>query len=106
MSGIELVISDGNGIYIPQLFAEIIRRGEGSGSWQGYDEKELKTLEEGPEAEWYWEAWQGVVDNTTFTDSNGDIWCFYQDGDLFAYCDRLMTDEEYKDFFGEDRYVD
>jgi hypothetical protein len=31
------------------------------------------------------------------------VWRLYQDGDLFCYCEKLMTDEEYYDFFGEHR---
>lgn len=35
---------------------------------------------------------------------HGRRWQLYQDCDLWAYCDELMTDDEYRDFFGEDRH--
>ena len=34
---------------------------------------------------------------------NGNAWHLYQDGDLWAYCPELMSNEEYKDFFGEEK---
>lgn len=103
MSDIEILISDRRGIYIPQDFAAIIRSSEGSGSWQGYTEEDLVALEAGPSTEGYWDTWDNVLGRVTFKDSRGNVWHLTQDGDLFLYCDRLMTDKEYEDFYGYQR---
>ena len=96
MSGIQILVSDHHGIYIPQVFAEKF-------NWSGSNIDDLETIEKGPEAEWYWEAWENVINDSFHNDKDGNSWRLYQDGDLFAYCSELMTDEEYKDFFGEER---
>ena len=43
------------------------------------------------------------MDNAFFIDKNGNKWFLYQDGDLFAVCNELLTDEEYAEFYGEER---
>ena len=97
MSGIEILLSDNRGIYIPQNFAE------GFAGWSGINIEDLETIEKGPETEYYWEAWDSVLNDAFYVDKEGHHWRLYQDGDLFAICDELMTNEEYKDFFGEER---
>lgn len=99
MSGIELLISDSWGIYIPQRFAENFR------DWQNIDTDDQDVCEAGPDVEGsdYWEAWQNITMNATYTDRDGNVWRLYQDGDLWCYCEDLMTDDEYYDFFGERR---
>jgi hypothetical protein len=57
----------------------------------------------GPHREEYWDAWTDVCDNASYTDSDGYIWNLHQDGDLWAICQELMTDEEYLGFYGEER---
>lgn len=36
---------------------------------------------------------------------DGHEWFLYQDGDLWAVCPELLTDEEYENFFGESREI-
>lgn len=67
------------GVYIPQHFAESVNRDFLS----GVNVDDLATLESGPDAEWYWESWESVLDNARLTDSAGQIWTLYQDGDLW-----------------------
>ena len=101
MSGIEILLNDSRGVYIPQTFAETFDM-EG---W-GVSDKDRDILLAGPdykENEFYWETWDSVLSNASYTDKNGNIWHLSQEGDLFAYCDHLMTDEEYENFFGEPR---
>lgn len=97
MSGIEILLGDNRGIYIPQNFAD------GFDGWSGINIEDLEILEKGPEEECYWEAWDCVLRDAFYVDKEGHNWRLYQDGDLFAICDELMTNEEYKDFFGEER---
>jgi hypothetical protein len=98
MSGIEILLSDSTGVYIPKFFAEHMAEG-----WSGGSDYDLDVLKSGPEAEAYWEVWDWYLTYASHTDKNGKTWRLYQDGDLFAVCDDLMSDEEYKNFYGEDR---
>src|SRR5690554_4916579 len=84
------------GIYIPQFFAKTVYRDK----LRGVSAEDLATLETGPDDEWYWEAWEDVLDNAEIHDG-GHVYKLYQDGDLFAYCEALMTAEECREFFGE-----
>ena len=98
MSGIEILISDHQGVYIPEIFAKNYAAG-----WEAMSEYDLSVLKEGPENESYWNVWSWCVDNLIHTDKKGNKWRLYQDGDLFAYCEELLSNEEYADFFGEER---
>ena len=100
MSGMELILSDRRGVYIPRDFAEIVRAGT---CWSGYNDKDIEILLQGPDHEWYWEAWDSVLMSTRFTDSRDRTWHLSQDGDLWVFCEELMDDEEYYNFFGEHR---
>ena len=94
MSGLELLFDSNRGVYIPQNFAESCDH------WQGLP-SDFEDLLHGPEAESYWDIWTEVLDSSTYTDSEGNVWRLWQDGDLWAYCEELMTDSEYEEFFGE-----
>ena len=93
MSGIEILLNDSRGVYIPQNFAEIY-------DW-GLRPQDKEVLLLGPDSESYWYVWEAVLDGLTYTDKNGNVWRLYQEGDLFAFCEELMTDEERENFFGE-----
>ena len=95
-NGIELLIGDSQGIYIPQQWAMYCQ------DMQGVSAEDMEILKAGPDHEWYWEAWDSVLSNAHDV-VNGKTWRLWQDGDLFAYCEELMTDEEYESFFGEER---
>lgn len=97
MSGIILMCSDSYGIYCPQKVVEEIE-----GIWD-LDPEDAIVIAQGPEHEWYWEAWTSVLDDATYTDSKGFTWRLHQDGDVWAYCPELMSDEDYLNFFGEPR---
>lgn len=100
MSGIELLFSDNLGVYVPQYFAN----GFAPEAWGiAADDKDWALLQAGPDNEWYWEAWDWVMTRAVHVDPKGNKWHLWQDGDLFAYCEDLMTDEEYEGFYGEPR---
>jgi hypothetical protein len=98
MSGIEILLSDRNGVYIPEIFAKNFSDG-----WEAMSEWDLNTLKSGPENSSYWDVWDWCLGNLIHTDKQGNTWRLWQDGDLFAYCEDLMTDNEYEEFFGEER---
>lgn len=98
MSGIKILVSDHHGVYVPQVFVE----SHDTVAW-GLNEHDVSDVAGGPDNhEWYWEAWDYILAKANYNE-DGHTWHLYQDGDLFAYCPELMTDEEYKDFFGEER---
>jgi hypothetical protein len=100
MSGMTLLITDAAGVYIPQRFAENYFLG----NWGFKDgDKDVETISAGPTAEWYWDAWDEILSRAVHRDASGHIWTLHQDGDLWAVCVDLMTDEEYEGYFGESR---
>jgi len=99
MSGIDLLVSDAMGVYIPQIFARFDFT-----NWTGIDQEDIEILLRGPdhpESENYWDAWSMVVINAVHTDPYGNRWRLHQDGDLWIYCEALMTAEEHFNFFGD-----
>ncbi len=91
-SGIALLLNSARGVYIPQNFVECVDADE----WHlsEYDVKELSDYNN----EFYWDAWNSVLDNAYFVDDRGNKWTLFQDGDLWALCFELMTDEELDNF--------
>lgn len=94
---IEIIADSSRGIFIPQHAAESLVPG-----WTISD-TDRETLAAGPDNAYYWDTWFVVLQNAEYTDAAGNVWRLHQDGDLFAYCDGLMSDREYLDFFGEER---
>lgn len=92
---IKLLLSDNRGVYIPQHFAQNFDVTK----W-GYteDHTDIQTLLEGPDAEWYWEAWDNVLQNAELTDTSGKVWTLHQDGDLWAIAFDSMTNTERRNF--------
>ncbi len=89
---IKLLIDGCNGIYIPKRFYE-------GYDWLGLpnDVDQLSDVDN----EFYWEVWEDVLHEAYYIDSHGNKWLLWQDGDLWAYCYELMTDEEKHNLFGE-----
>ena len=80
------------GVYIPQNFAEIIIRDAVS----GVSDEDWKILEAGPDHEWYWETWDGVMNNAVITDSDDEKYVLYQDSDLWLIPkDALWPDQDF-----------
>ena len=97
-SAIMLLVSDSYGIYIPQTFLE-----RAHADWDGISFGDAMIIGKGPEHEHYWEAWNEILNDATVTTDEGHTYRLHQDGDLWMYCEALMTDEEYQNFFGEAR---
>jgi hypothetical protein len=99
MSGVEILLSDNRGIYIPQDF---VRNYDVTLWGFAADDEDIATLREGPDNEWYWDAWNNVLTRAVYIRGNDgeQRWLLSQDGDLFAYCEALMTYDEKVDFFG------
>lgn len=97
-SAINLLVSDSAGVYVPQVFCEKFDLAR----WSGIRDEDIATIEAGPEHEWYWEAWNDILNSATYTE-DGHTYMLWQDGDLWAISVEQMTDDEYQEFFGEKR---
>lgn len=75
-----LLLSDSRGIYIPRDFVNEVK----PECISGLSDEDREVLEVGPDHEWYWEAWQNVLNNAIVTapdtgvqyrvDQDGDCW--------------------------------
>lgn len=97
-NGVRHLLSDSRGMYIPRDFVEEFDLTK----FAGINPDDVAILHD-PDHEWYWDAWDNVLQYATHTDAQGHKWHLWQDGDLWMICDALMTDEEYLNFFGEER---
>ena len=76
-----LWLSDHRGQYSPRDFANsFVDRAR---DVSGVSDEDWKTLEKGPDAEWYWEAWDDVCNDAIITDENGVKYRVWQDGDCW-----------------------
>lgn len=89
--GVYLLVDSLHGQYIPQVFLE--RYPE----WK-VSEFTKNEIQAGPDSEYYLDAWSDLIDDATFTDPEGNVFTLYNDGDLWALCPALMTDEEKSNF--------
>jgi len=93
LDNVEILLSDARGIYIPRDFVQ----GFDLTRWEGISESDIEILQN-PDDEFYWEAWDSVLQNAKFTADDGRVFSLWQDGDLFAICYEEMTDEEKHNF--------
>lgn len=95
-TAVTLILSDARGVYIPRDFVT-----------DGYNEvtidhckawriklDDAAILAAGPDHEFYWETWDGVLNYAQYVDEEGNKYFLSQDGDLWALCYERMTDEE------------
>lgn len=75
-----LLIDGNRGIYIPKFFAENYTQ-----YLTNKDEvqDDLSDLSD-PENEFYWDAWDNILNNAKLKDDEGRECALYQDGDLWA----------------------
>lgn len=96
--GLKLLLDSNRGQYIPQQAIECLADG-----WDtGISNLDLAALKQGPENDWYYDAFDALEQNAQYTDDNGNVWRLHLDGDLWAFCETLMTEQEKADFFGND----
>ena len=83
----ELLVDDHHGVYIPQVFAETVRRDLFGETISAED---YAILESGPDHEHYWDVWYEVLNSAETADGVS----LYQDGDLWAVNWSLIGDAE------------
>ncbi len=104
MSRVACLLDGNRGIYIPQTFArDFIFKGEEAhraAAWEGAKAEDLETLRKGAEEEFYWEAWDNVLQSAFYKVESGGVtidgvWFkggtvfrLEQDGDLWMCDDR------------------
>tara|TARA_Y100000034_G_C6910629_1_gene425136 strand:+ start:26501 stop:26794 length:294 start_codon:yes stop_codon:yes gene_type:complete len=92
--GIQILCDSHHGQYIPKIMINrLVDKG-----WQGVEQIDIDELRDECN-EWYWESWNNVENDAFFIDENGYKWQLWLNGDLFAYCEELMTEEEKQNFF-------
>jgi hypothetical protein len=90
-----LWLSDARGIYIPRDFANSFV--DRSKHVQNVTEEDWAILED-PDHEWYWEAWDEVLQNAVVTDNEGTRFRLSQNGDLWLIPEGMEWSEE-QDFY-------
>ncbi len=90
---VQLLLDESRGHYIPQKFAENFR------DWLGIHEEDRAILLQGQSHPEYWAAWE-IVQECAYWREDGKTWHLWHDGDLWAYCFDLMTQEEKTNLFG------
>ena len=95
-SNIELLLSSDRGIYIPRAFIE----GFNPIEW-GIKQDDIKDCSD-PSNEYYWDAWENILNTARYTAADGRVYSLYQEGSLWAVCYDSMTDKERQDFFGNE----
>jgi hypothetical protein len=95
LPAVALLLSDARGIYIPRVFVQNFDLSK----WEGITPENIAECSD-PDNTSYWSAWEEILQDATFTE-NGNVWRLSQDGDLWALCAELMTNEE-KENFGFD----
>lgn len=92
MSGLKLLISDSHGVYIPQHFVESFDKEQ----WH-INQDDVDDCAD-PSNQIYWDAWDDILNKAYYIDEKENKWVLYQDGDLWAICYNLLTEEEKKNF--------
>jgi hypothetical protein len=93
MKAVELLLSDARGVYIPANFIELFDVSSWNIDVNSWAAKECQDKDN----ENYWDAWNNILDNAEYKE-NGNVWRLHQDGDLWAICYELMSDEEKENF--------
>ena len=86
-----LWLDENRGISIPQVFAESFKDRDTAVS--GVSDETWEALDAGPDHEWYWEAWESVLNNAVVTDEHGTRYRLWQDGDLWLVPEGMMYDD-------------
>jgi len=99
-----LWLSDARGIYIPRDFADSFA--DRAKHVSGVSAEDWTVLEAGPDHEWYWEAWQDVLDNAIVTDDAGTQFTVHQDGDCWLVPVGMSWDDATETYVWEEETSD
>lgn len=96
---VKLLIDSARGIYIPQHFVSDVSGFDITRWGLPTDNPNVQSVMDGPDNEWYWEAWHLIEGQAEYTDEHGHKWSLYLNGDLWAIRDD-MTGDEWETFAG------
>lgn len=93
-----LLLSDSHGVYIPQLYCQGISKSEAKElciDWWA-----VETCQQGPDEEFYWDAWQSILDSAEITEpatlkEDETVWRLIQNGDLWQVRSDVEIPEEW-----------
>jgi hypothetical protein len=106
LNAVNLILSDARGIYIPRDFLTDNDNNEATEHCKAWgltkENKDWWIDAIDPDSEYYRESWEWILNNAKYVDENGNVFRLHQDGDLWAYCYELMTNEEKKNLFDEE----
>jgi hypothetical protein len=93
-----LLLSDSHGVYIPQLYCQSLT--EDDAAEMGINWEDVACCQSGPELEWYWEAWQNILDSAEITEpatlkEDESLWRLHQNGDLWLIRSDVEIPEEW-----------
>ena len=97
MQAVILLLSSNRGVYIPQHFAQDEQLTAEFGFASDDPDITLLKSENALDDEWYWEAWNNVLDKAVSTKG----YTLHQDEDLWAVHVANMSNEEYQHMFCE-----
>lgn len=87
-----LVLLGAHGVYIPQLWCDGMDKADAERIGVSWDD--VETCLAGPDTEWYWDAWQSILDSASMVDQHGIQWTLHQDGDLWEVPAGFSFDQE------------
>ena len=92
MQGLQLLINDNMGVYIPKIFCE---RHDLQDFGITLTDKDREIFQD-PYHEGYWETWEDIYTKARYIDEQGNEWRLWLDGDLWLVCYNLLDDEGYE----------
>lgn len=95
LPALALLLDECRGTHIPKDFVTGFDLTQFSGI-SAYDIETCSNLDN----DGYWDAWNDILDNAVVIKTGHRL---YQDGALWAINYDEITDQEYKDFFGEEK---
>lgn len=88
MESSKLILDDNRGIYIPLNFVQDFDLEQ----FSGWEQDDIDTIQDGPDNEQYWDAWDRILNNIYHVDQNGYKWILEQDGAVWMVCPELEPD--------------
>ena len=81
-----LLISDNQGIYIPQIYCQQLTQADAEA--YGLDWEDVVICQSGPENQLYWDSWTVILDSAEIADQPSTkipetVWRLHQNGDLW-----------------------
>lgn len=87
-----LLISDNQGIYIPQLYCQQLTEDDAADC--SIEWADVVCCQSGPDQDCYWESWQAILDAAEW-EEDGETWRLHQNGDLWMVLADVELPEDF-----------